>query len=287
MRRIIKLLDVPIHVDLGTTYQSYKDACKELKESSNLVNGLTLRDFSESPAFAEFVEGVAPNLKQLECLSSVLARFPPLDLERVDYARLSRHKIRQLDVPIWEIGREFADGQVLSPSITSLGINDHNALNFRHELIEAFCRRFPALEELHISVDSTGAISVPDEHYKKLWTACLELRDQLNVPGLKRFFFAIQYDCTFLTRKNTDWITKLKQVEPFDETTFTVGRFSKNVRMFLKHNRPRDAKAVFFQIEGYFRCMDVWSDVDSSDEEDEDEDLDGFDEDAMDDAGAD
>ncbi|KAI6242525.1 hypothetical protein M3Y99_00219100 [Aphelenchoides fujianensis] len=256
MREIAKLLDVPIHVDLGATYRSYTGAaCKELKGIENLVNGLTIAYFPPSLAFAKFVGRVAPRLKQLEYPSFVLERFPPLDLEKlvlvdekVYYAPLGRHKVCRLDVPIWEIGRKFTSGRVLSASITSFGLKGNNVLFIHCKAINAFCRRFSALEEFHISA--------LDEHFKKLWAKCLELRDQLNVSGLKRFFFTFEHDCNFFTCKNSDWIAKLKQVEPFDAAPFTVDRSSNLVRMFLKHSRPRDAKPVFFHITGDFRWRD-------------------------------
>ncbi|KAI6242512.1 hypothetical protein M3Y99_00217800 [Aphelenchoides fujianensis] len=304
MRGIVKLLAVPIHAEIGYDPYWYKDAaCKELKGIENFVNGLHLRSFSDSSAFPEFVERVAPHLKQLECPPFVLGRLPPLDLEKlvldftlsgIDYGQLSRHKVRRLDVPMYEVHRNgYLNGQVLSASISSLGLKASHVLDLPHEALDAFCRRFPALEELHIFDNNTRRMKELDEHFKKLWTACLELRDQLNVPGLKRFFFTIRHDCTFFTRKNSDWIAKLKQVEPFDKASFIIDSSSKDVRMFLKHSRPRDAKAVFLRIEGHFQCLDDWSDDDSTDEEEEDEemeedeDLDDFDEDAMDDADAD
>ncbi|KAI6242527.1 hypothetical protein M3Y99_00219300 [Aphelenchoides fujianensis] len=314
MRGIVKLLAVPIHAEIGYDPYWYKDAaCKELKGIENFVNDLHLRSFSDSSAFPEFVECVAPHLKQLECPPFVLGRLPPLDLEKlvldftlsgIDYGQLSRHKVRRLDVPMYEIHRHgYLNGQVLSASISSLGLNGSNAINFRHELIETFCRRFSALEELHIFVDYTGPMKALDEHFKNLWTACLELRDQLNVPGLKRFFFTFEHDCNFFTCENSDWIENLKQVEPFDKATFTIGRDSKDVRMFLKHSRPRDAKPVFLHIEGDFEWLaqeleemnedssdssessgDDMEDEEESDDEatEENEDLEGSSENAMD-----
>ncbi|KAI6242356.1 hypothetical protein M3Y99_00236200 [Aphelenchoides fujianensis] len=299
MRGIVKLLAVPIHVDLRYNHYWHKDvACKKLKGVESFVNCLTVRDYSDFAPFGEYNDCVAPHLKQPECPSDALPPFPPLDLERlvfdytafgVNYDLLSRYKIRRLDVPMWEITRDFMSDPVLSTSITSLGLNVSNAINFRHELIEAFCRRFSALEELHICVDFTGPMKALDEHFTNLWAACLELRDRLNISGFKRLFFTFDHDCNYFTCENSDWIEKLKQVEPFDQATFTVDRFTKDVRMFLKHNRPRDAKAVFVCIKSDFRCRDDDStDEDESDSDEEmDEDLDGFDEDGMDDADAD
>ncbi|KAI6232646.1 hypothetical protein M3Y99_01000300 [Aphelenchoides fujianensis] len=264
MRGIVKLLAVPIHVDLDISHRSYTNAaCKELKGIENFVNGLTLRSFPESPPFAEFVESVIARLKHLKCPPFVFKRFPLLDLEklvlidfasRVDYEIVGRHQIRRLDVSMWEIHRNFTSGQVLSASITSLGLNVSNAIDFHHELIEAFCRRFSALEELYINVDFTDPMKNLDEHFKNLWTASLKLRNELNMPRLKRFFFTFEHDCTVYD-SNTEWIEKLKPVKPFDQTTLTVNRSSKQMRMFLKHSRPRDAKPVFFHIKGGFRWL--------------------------------
>ncbi|KAI6232666.1 hypothetical protein M3Y99_01002500 [Aphelenchoides fujianensis] len=157
MRGIVKLLAVPIHVDLDISHRSYTNAaCKELKGIENFVNGLILRSFPESPPFAEFVESVIARLKHLKCPPFVFKRFPLLDLEklvlidfasRVDYEIVGRHQIRRLDVSMWEIHRNFTSGQVLSASITSLGLTDTTAINFPPESIDAFCRRFSALED--------------------------------------------------------------------------------------------------------------------------------------------
>ncbi|KAI6242438.1 hypothetical protein M3Y99_00229500 [Aphelenchoides fujianensis] len=260
MREVAKLLGVPIRLAFGFNLLSFAE-WRELEQLGTLVNGLAFMHVPEPPAFAEFVERVASHLKQLEWPSYALAHFPPLDLEKlvlvdkeVNYAHLGRHKIRRLDVRIDEIHRRFTSGQVISASITSLGLNGSDATNFRHELIEAFCCRFSALEELHISIKYSGVRNVLGGDFKGLWENCLELRDQLDVPRLKRFFFVLEHDCTFRGNK-TEWIDKLKQVEPFNKATFTVDRSSSLVRMFLKHSRPRDAKPIFFHIDSCFRWL--------------------------------
>ncbi|KAI6242391.1 hypothetical protein M3Y99_00239800 [Aphelenchoides fujianensis] len=258
MSAIVKLLNVPIHMDLGGNCQSYDQVvCKEMKGIVNFVNGLSLNYFLFFPDFTQFIKCVAPRLKHLKCPSSVLARFPRLDLERLElvetdnYAHLRRHKIRRLDVPRWEINRAFPVGQVLSASITSLGLHAMDVFVSSCKPIKTFCRRFSALEELHVFANYGGRINQMEDHFKTLRTACIKLRDQLNIPGLKRFFFTIEHGCVFYGTQ-ADLIEKLKQMEPFEKATFTIDRPNKRVRMFLKHNEPRGQKPTFVCIKGDF-----------------------------------
>ncbi|KAI6242526.1 hypothetical protein M3Y99_00219200 [Aphelenchoides fujianensis] len=206
MSGIAKLLGVPVHLNLGWNMQPSKNVdVRELERIKHGVNGLTVSYCGPSFPHWKFIKSVAPQLKELVCYSFDLRDFPPLDLEKLYlfawistddhfYDALSRHKIRRLDVLMWEVQKDFASNRVLSKSITSLGLVDQYGMaNATPASINAFCRRFTALEELHV----IGEFQIPKRdvvvHFKKLWAKCLELRDQLNIPGLKRIFFTIKH----------------------------------------------------------------------------------------------
>ncbi|KAI6242536.1 hypothetical protein M3Y99_00220200 [Aphelenchoides fujianensis] len=238
MGAFAQLLNVPVSLFMDDIFLNDGDG-EELKAIKNFVNGLIVSNSVDSPHVTKFIKRVAPQLKRLKCYGPYLEQFPPLDLEKlvlhmfeIDYNELRRHKIRRLDTHMCETDREYSNGQILSESIKSLGLTQCNAIELLADRIEAFCRRFPALEDLHIICDYA-------------------LRDQLNIPVLKRLFFNVKHRCEYFGTK-TDWIHTLEQAEPFDKATFTIDRTNNCVRMFLKHNEPRGPKPFFFHVKGSF-----------------------------------
>ncbi|KAI6220642.1 hypothetical protein M3Y99_01597600 [Aphelenchoides fujianensis] len=254
MSGIAKLLRVPVRLDFG-----WRDTfdCLKVAQVGESVTRLTLSFTPKSPFLLQFIKLVAPQLKQLECSPFALQRFPPLDLEKlvidhtpVDYAALSRHKIRRLDVCTAEAGRHFAEDCVLSASIKSLGLTQSSrAVSPPIESFAAFCRRFPSLEELH----SFGQHF--DTDMTNLWARCLKLRDQLNIPGLKRLFVTGKHAAVeFFVKSDDEWMPKLKQVEPFDKATFWTDSVSQHERLLLVQtfDWPNGAKPTSIRIEGDF-----------------------------------
>ncbi|KAI6239256.1 hypothetical protein M3Y99_00600200 [Aphelenchoides fujianensis] len=254
MSAIAKLLRVPVRLDFGLQDTSDYLTVAQVGE---FVTRLTLSFTPKSPFLLQFIKLVAPQLKQLECSPFALQRFPPLDLEKlvidrtpVDYEALSRHKIRRLDVCTAEAGRFFPDERVLSASIKSLGLTQSSrAVGPPTDSFAAFCRRFPSLEELHsfgqhLNTDMT-----------ELWARCLELRDQLNIPGLKRLFVTGKHVAVeFFVKPDDEWMPKLKQVEPFDKATFWTDAVSQHERVLLvqQFDWPDGAKPTSIRIEGDF-----------------------------------
>ncbi|KAI6240449.1 hypothetical protein M3Y99_00452800 [Aphelenchoides fujianensis] len=173
---MVKLLRVPVHLD---PYWMEDVDWEEWLQIAELVNGL-IADDCKCPIFSEFLERVIPHLKELECSGCFLERFPPLDLDKlvisglgIDYEVVRRHKIRRLDVSIWEIEREFPTDHVLSTSIKALGLSDPSVQQLSSGAIEAFCRRFPALEDLHFTGTLFGTKETLNEHFKQTWSECL------------------------------------------------------------------------------------------------------------------
>ncbi|KAI6175258.1 hypothetical protein M3Y99_01977800 [Aphelenchoides fujianensis] len=270
MVAIIRLLGVPVHL------RFYVDVdWKALESVGRYVNELTI--LHVSPAFSAFVNRVAPHLRVLHSGWPDLERLPPLELERAriygrfdEFNDLHLHKIHRLDVSIGDLtSYSVQSDRVVSSKIKSLGflvplVFDWAA--FPSDSIEAFARRFPALEDLHITckyVVGTERLypfpmvefqkDIPDlsAYFTKLWAKCLEIRDRLHVAGLKRLFVTIKHNCHFHGRPN-DWFEKLELVEPFHEASSTIDRPNKCVRMFLKHNEPRGPKPTFVCIKGDF-----------------------------------
>ncbi|KAI6240483.1 hypothetical protein M3Y99_00457000 [Aphelenchoides fujianensis] len=197
-----------------------------------------------------------------------------------DYSELNRHKIRRLDVPVYELddysGSE--SNQVISASIKSLGIlhiSDWAA--FPYDSIEAFSRRFPSLEDLHIVCKHEEQVQDLRAYLKALWTKCLEIRDRMHVAPLKRLFITIKHDCSYRGTKS-DWFKTVKRVEPFDKATVVVTPSKKRFRMLVKHNEPRGPKPTFICIKGDFEWWYEYEETDEGstdssggDMEDEDE----------------
>ncbi|KAI6192521.1 hypothetical protein M3Y99_01928600 [Aphelenchoides fujianensis] len=248
MIAIIRLLGVPVHLSFWMDVD-----WKKLESIGRCVNALTV--LHDSPAFSAFVNREAPHLRVLTSKWTLLARLPSLDLERAriygefqEDNDLDRHKIHRLDVWL---------DQVISSSIKSLGLMVPCVIDCATSLyvvIEGFARRFPSLEDLHIVCKYRNDINYFNAYFPYLWEDCLNFRDRLNVPGLKRLFLTIKYDCSFRGTK-ADWFEQLKQVEPFHKATFTIDQSKKCVRMFLKHNKPRGPKPMFVLIKGDFRWM--------------------------------
>ncbi|KAI6192501.1 hypothetical protein M3Y99_01930500 [Aphelenchoides fujianensis] len=253
---MVKLLRVPVHLD--PCWMEDVD-WEEWLEIAELVTGLTA-DECECPVFTAFVDRVIPHLKELKCHESYLKRFPPLSLDklvicdlRVDYEALRRHKIRRLDVRSWEVEREFPPDHVLSTSIKALGISDPSAQLFSSGSIETFCRRFPALEELHFTGTFSGTEEKLDEHFKQTWSECLKFRDRVDIPSLKRLFFTFNETLIFDNRDpEPDWMQKLKQTAPFNQAVFWVDPVNDHERMFLNHSCLEGPKPSFFHIEADF-----------------------------------
>ncbi|KAI6242555.1 hypothetical protein M3Y99_00222300 [Aphelenchoides fujianensis] len=260
MSGIVRVVRVPVRLDFGHGYASLIE-WTELEQLAEFVTGLVWR-YHESSACYKFVNKVTPQLRELECSSSFLERFWPLNLEklaldgpRIDYSLLARHEVRRLDVPLWEVHRKFPPAQVLSASIRALGLTCVDVRELPLDKIAAFRRRFPALEDLHIVLDYSGSRTDLSAHFTRLWTKCLEARDRLHVAGLKRLFFVVAHTCTLQDPK-TDWIERLKRAEPFDRATFSLDPSGRRVRVSLKVNWPHDAKPTFFHITGDFHCAE-------------------------------
>ncbi|KAI6242369.1 hypothetical protein M3Y99_00237500 [Aphelenchoides fujianensis] len=266
MSGIAKLLGVPVHLNLGWNMQPSKNVdVRDLERIKDGVNGLTASYCGPSYPLWKFIKSVAPQLKELVGYSLDLNDFPPMDLEKLYlfavaddrfYDTLSRHKIRRLDVLMWEVQKDFPSNRVLSESITSLGLVDQYGMaNAAPNSINAFCRRFTALEELHVISEFQIPRRDVVAHFKKLWAKCLELRDQLNIPGLKRIFFTIKHGQPIaIPKSESNCMDALKQVEPFREATFLPTRKG-GVRMVLKHEQSSGPQSTFFRIESDFCLM--------------------------------
>ncbi|KAI6242444.1 hypothetical protein M3Y99_00230200 [Aphelenchoides fujianensis] len=266
MSGIAKLLAVPVHLNLGWNMQPSKNVnVQELERIKDVVNGLTASYCGPSFPHWRFIKSVAPQLKELVCYSFDLRDFPPLDLEKLYlfavaddrfYDTLSRHKIRRLDVLMWEVQKDFPSTRFLSKSITSLGLVDQYGMaNATPASITAFCRRFTTLEELHVISEFQVPKRDVAAHFKKLWANCLELRDRLNIPGLKRLYFTIKHGQPIaIPKSEANWMAVLKQVEPFSEATFSP-TLNGGVRMVFKHKQSSGPKSTFFHIESDFCLM--------------------------------
>ncbi|KAI6225191.1 hypothetical protein M3Y99_01369100 [Aphelenchoides fujianensis] len=286
MIAIIRLLRVPVCL------RFYVDVDWHALESiARYVNGLTV--LHDSPAFSAFVNTVAPHLRVLHSGWSHLERLPPLELERAriygrfdEFNDLHLHKIHRLDVSIGDLtSYSVQSDRVVSSTIKSLGLIVPLVFDwatFPCDSVEAFARRFPALEDLHITCKYVKDIPDLSAYFTKLWANCLEIRDRLHVAGLKRLFVTVKHNCRFYGRPN-DWFEKLKLVEPFYEASSTIDRHNNCVRMFLKHNEPRGPKPTFVCIKGDFhwqlqkngKPIEALSDSSDGSSDDEMDDADG------------
>ncbi|KAI6230721.1 hypothetical protein M3Y99_01033500 [Aphelenchoides fujianensis] len=265
VRRIARLLRLPVHVSMGYMMRENWEQVDELLE---FVEGLKTPYKDYSPAFAEFRDNVGPQLKELECAPEDLDRFPPLTLQKlvlsmtpVDYEELGRHSIHRLDVPFCEVERNDLGTPVLSDTIRSLGLVERFGLSEPEPaMIAAFCRRFPSLEELHVSIRSSRGQDQLDEQLKAHWTRCLEIRDALDAPDLKRIFFAVKHEVGggFATSSH-EWMPPLKASPPFDGATFTRDPLDGHERVLLVHRLewPNGDKPACFRIEGHWRFRRV------------------------------
>ncbi|KAI6227466.1 hypothetical protein M3Y99_01249900 [Aphelenchoides fujianensis] len=271
MSEITRLLDVPVHLTFNYCHPSFQTVdWEELRQIENHVNALSVYHKFDSPVFSAFIGNVAPQLRVLNSTWDLLAQFPPLDLERVsiyhspdDFTELNRHKIHRLDVPAHELNQysRLQSSQVISTSIKSLGIlHIRNWAEVPYDSIEAFCRRFPSLEDLQIVCGYDEDVFDLSAYFTKLWAKCLEMRDRPHVAGLKRLFITIKHECDF-PETEIDGFEKLKQVEPFHEATTTIDYSDKCVRMFLKHNEPRGPKPTFILIKGNFRWWEEYEEM--------------------------
>ncbi|KAI6234256.1 hypothetical protein M3Y99_00821600 [Aphelenchoides fujianensis] len=242
MLEMLRLLDVPVHLDLGRDLELLTDAvCEQLKSIDKYVNGLTLRFHLDSAVFSAFITSMAPQLKELECPAFVLKQLPPLNLERLVFWPGSDH--------------------VLSESITSLALSEVDFFEVPFERIEAFCRRFPQLEELRITARCEREQGKLEDPFEDLWPKCLEARDRLHLLGLKRLFLTVSFYSRFIDQTD-GWIEKLKKAEPFDRASFLVDPSNNHVRMFLEKNERHESKSTFFRIDGDFWRMaeEDWTD---------------------------
>ncbi|KAI6234272.1 hypothetical protein M3Y99_00823500 [Aphelenchoides fujianensis] len=278
MSALVKLLRVPVRLLFVDTTEFKNVDWWELKNVEEFVNELNLSmDPSKFPALWKFVHKVKSQLRELECSADVLDRLPPLDLDKfhapdnnVNYEALSRHTIRRLDVPGSMVSLELPDDHVLSPTIKSLGLTQYmKQLDERPESIVAFCRRFPALEDLHLNVHYQEEFRNVEDPFKRLWSGLLRFRDRLTVLGLKRLFLKVQYTGT-TCRYTPGWLDRLKRMEPFDQASFLTAGL--RIRVFLKLNWPTEKLPTFFRIEGEF-----WDEEQEKDEYDSDDFYCGYD----------
>ncbi|KAI6221942.1 hypothetical protein M3Y99_01520500 [Aphelenchoides fujianensis] len=265
VRRIARVLRLPVHVSMG---YMMRENWEQLDELLEVVEGLRVLNHDYSPAFAEFRDNVAPQLKELECSPRDLERFPPLTLEKlvlsttpVDYEELSRHAIHRLNVPLAAVERNHSSPTVLSASLRSLGLTKRwGRSEPEPNVIAAFCRRFPSLEELHVCLHSFTGQDQLDEQLKALWTRCLEIRDALELPDLKRLFFTIKHVAggDFATSLH-EWAQPLKTSPPFNGATFARDLLDGHERVLLVHRVewPNGDKPSCFRIEGEWRFRRV------------------------------
>ncbi|KAI6221456.1 hypothetical protein M3Y99_01546800 [Aphelenchoides fujianensis] len=285
VRRIARVLRLPVHVSMGCMTRENWEQLDELLE---VVEGLRAPHNDYTPAFAEFRDDVAPQLKELECAPRDLERFPPLTLEklvltttRVDYAELGRHTIHRLDVPLAEVEHNHPTTLVLPASIRSLGlVKRWGKSEPAPAMIAAYCRRFPSLEELRVCFHSATAEDQLDEQLKALWTRCLEIRNAVDAPDLKRFFFTIKHVAGGAFASSLrEWAQPLKASPPFDRATFFVDPLDGHERVLLVHRIewPNGDKPACFRIEGEWRFRRVEPEAEGdesggdSDEDDDDE----------------
>ncbi|KAI6181943.1 hypothetical protein M3Y99_01971500 [Aphelenchoides fujianensis] len=254
LRRPIRLLLVDArgleHVDWAETTNVVE-----------FVNGLDvyeLEDPHKFPVLAALIDRVTPQLRNLKCSTDVLNRLPPLELDKLEllgtgglHDALKRHTIRRLDMNTAVISEESPSEQLSSPSIKSLGlVEDASLFSVRPESVVAFCRRFPGLEALHLVVEQFEfSDEEEDPFFKRLWDDILWLREHLNVPGLQRLFFDVEYLGVF----HDDKLERMQKVEPFDKATFSVCPLDDDcVRMFFKMSWPTEQLPTFFRIRGEF-----------------------------------
>ncbi|KAI6239927.1 hypothetical protein M3Y99_00525800 [Aphelenchoides fujianensis] len=206
MSGIAELLRLPVHLDWGFPKLGKDVDCGQLEPILKFVDALTVRPSIHPPAFWALIHRLVPLLDELECPSSLFNQLPPMNLQKLvlsdspaDRYDLSGHTIRRVDVSVNEFCGLFPCGAHLPPSIKALGLVD-SSLEFDPSVfsIEECCRCFPGLEDLHIIFEDLRAKEDLVAHFKDLWAACLRLRDELDVRGLKRLFFTIKHDCTTL-----------------------------------------------------------------------------------------
>ncbi|KAI6234260.1 hypothetical protein M3Y99_00822200 [Aphelenchoides fujianensis] len=261
VRRLLKLLCTPVHLDLDFFPWSTREEWANVVDQREFVSRLTVNRIPDLRVLRDFVAELAPNLREFECFSNVLERLPPLKLQKLvvhdwsefNYSLLNCHQVERLDVPMVEVLREFPDDQVLSASLKSLGLLFvGGSFDFPQASIGSFCRRFPSLEDLHVDIHSWTVRHDLDAHFEEEWARCLELRDRLDVPHIKRLFFTVKLQWDFDSKHDREWARKLKRVDPFDKATFWRDPVSNHERMFLKVSRPQDSTPTFLRIEGDF-----------------------------------
>ncbi|KAI6175137.1 hypothetical protein M3Y99_01991800 [Aphelenchoides fujianensis] len=269
MSAIAKLLRVPVHVIFGENALERID-WEEVKQFEEFVNSLRLcEDHHKFPASSEFIDRVTPQLRKLECPPDVLNRLPPLNLDKLEllgsgsdglHDALSRHTIRRLDVDTAVASAESSSEQLFSASIKALGLVEYqDLLRVRPETVVAFCRRFPGLEELHFVAQQFEPEDAEEPYFEQLWDGLLQLRERLNIPGLKRLFFDVEYVGDFHDDK-PGWIDRLKQTEPLNKAVFSFNPSAPRLCFSLKLSWPRDALPTFFRIQGDFYDLEVGSD---------------------------
>ncbi|KAI6234229.1 hypothetical protein M3Y99_00818800 [Aphelenchoides fujianensis] len=276
MSAIAQLLRIPLHLNLEWAMDV---DWEEMQRVEEFLYGLTVEPCHESPGKAAFLNRVLPRLQELKCPPYLSKRLPPLDLEKlafsygrttsfvlaslifcgflgVDYESLSRHRIHRLDVDRWAFGSQFPPNRILSPTIKSLGlVTAFSQYEWTPDCaaIQAFCQRFPALEELHVINHISNVTDDFVGYFSELWSEkCLELRERLNVPGLKRIFVTTSLKFSYSSADfNFDWMRKVRAKEPFDRATFWTDPVSEHERMSLvvRFDWPDGPKPAIFRIE--------------------------------------
>ncbi|KAI6230556.1 hypothetical protein M3Y99_01049000 [Aphelenchoides fujianensis] len=268
---IAKLLRVPIRLVIVNSSGLEHVDWKEMRMLEEWVNGLEIHESEalyQFPLLSGLIDRVTPQLKNLMCSAAVLDRFPPLDLDSLDFRgadglhdAVSRHTIRRLDVNTFVASRESSSDQLFSASIESLGLVEYqDLLSVRPETVVAFCRRFPGLEELRfVVVYQFEPSDAEDPFFKQLWDGLLQLRERLNISGLKRLYFEIEY-LGYFHDDNPGWIDRLKQTEPLNKAAFSSNPSTSRLCFSLKLSWPRDALPTFFRILGEFQDVEDESD---------------------------
>ncbi|KAI6239883.1 hypothetical protein M3Y99_00520700 [Aphelenchoides fujianensis] len=260
MGAIAQLLRIPLHLDLEWALDV---DWEEMKRVEEFLYSMNVGHDHRSKQKAAFIKRVARRLQELKCNAYLMKRLRPLNLEklvvkdeRVDCEYLGRHNIHRLDVKWWAAHNvRFSPDRVLSPTIKSLGLlTDYSVYkwNLNCDAIEAYCRRFPALEELHISSNIFNNTEDFVEYSLKLWTTLVDFRERVNVPGLKRIFVTLKLKFSFLSADfDSDWMRKVRAKEPFDRATFWTDPVTQHERMSLvvRYDWPDGPKPTVFHIE--------------------------------------
>ncbi|KAI6219339.1 hypothetical protein M3Y99_01662300 [Aphelenchoides fujianensis] len=262
MSAIARLLRIPLHLDLECA--KHVD-WEEMQRVEEFLDSVTIGPRQKSPGKAAFINRVLPRLQELKCHAYFVKRLPPLALEKLvlrderanylDFESLSRHRIQRLDVDRWAVNTRLPPDRVLSPTVKSLSLVtafSRYPWHLDSDAVKTFCGRLPALEELHVESNLHNPARDFVEYFSELWTECVDFRERLNVPGLKRIFVTTKLKFSFYSGDfDFDWMRKVRAKEPFDRATFWTDPVNEHERMSLvvRYDWPDGPKPTVFHIE--------------------------------------